>query len=623
MTRARPLTRRAVPAHAAPSTGQLLGPDGPVALVRRSLVFVDPGARRRLRQNVPISVGLAIFEFATMLLLVTFLDAAASGDDMAERFDWAVSLGVPAGSVTLSVGLTVAILFVAKSLLGAWVMWWQFGVATRAGATRSVDTFHAFLTASLRFHARSDSSTGLRDIRMIPYTVVRSILIPAIGLVTDTLMFGALAALLLVSDPLTGGVALGYLILVGLGYAVIFGGRLREVNAEMQDLTRQAFARLQDGILGAESIQSAQAEDYFIGRTSEVRYEWAKARQRAGFLIRAPRFYIEVALVLGITLICVLLFATNETSEAFAMVAVIVVVLFRLLPTLSRVMVALTVMRGGIPALERMEELSGLLADASTTAADVEPQTFSSHVALQDVTLTYGSQHALDRVSLRIERGERIALLGPSGAGKTSLVDVLLGLQTPDSGTVVIDGQPFTNERRQGWRRLVAYVPQDTFIIDDTLRNNIRLGAHIDDVGDERLWAAISGAGLDDLVESLPDGLDSRLGDRGQLLSGGQRQRVGLARALYRTAALIVMDEATSALDNETQHLVTETVASLPDDVTVVLIAHRLNATTGCDRAVVLEAGRIVRDGDRDHVLEDSSLVAMLAESGSTPPVAG
>ncbi len=496
------------------------------------MAFLSPGARRRFALNVPLSMGLAALEFGTMLLLVTFLDTAARDGDMAERFSWVGSLGVPDDRISLAVGLTVATLVLAKSILGAALSWWQLGVATRADADLSVELLGDFLAASMRFHAESDSATALRDVNLIPSSMIRTVVIPAVQLVTDLLMLLALCVLILVTSPVAGVVTLTFFGLVGGGYLAVFPNRLRDANQRDQALTHTSLARLQDGIRGAEAIQSNQAEPYFVNRFGETRDEWATNRRLSGFLVRAPRFYLESSLVIGIGLVCVLLFTTSDTTDAFAAVAVVVVVMLRLLPTLSRVVGSLNVTRGGVPAIERIEEVTFDLALASTRSDTVERQEFASDITLDGVTVIYGRVRALDDVDLRIGRGDRIAVVGTSGAGKTTLVDVLLGLQTPNAGRVLLDGVPFDAAKRAGWRQLVAYVPQDTFIVDDTLAVNVMLG--IDEEDPERLQAAIAGAALDEVIATLPDGMASRLGDRGQLLSGGQRQRVGIARALYR-----------------------------------------------------------------------------------------
>jgi ABC-type multidrug transport system fused ATPase/permease subunit len=229
---------------------------------------------------------------------------------------------------------------------------------------------------------------------------------------------------------------------------------------------------------------------------------------------------------------------------------------------------------------------------------DVKHLRFSDLIEVSDLTFQYEAalSPALNNVSLTVKRGEAVGLVGPSGSGKSTLVDILLGLLEPTSGRVLVDGDVIHDNLR-GWQDQIGYVPQSIFLTDDTLRRNVAFGLPKNEIDEVAVEAAIRLAQLEDFVASLPDGLDTIVGERGVRLSGGQRQRIGIARALYHNPDVLVLDEATSSLDTETEHGVMQAVQALQGEKTVIIVAHRLSTVEYCNRLYRLENARIVDEG--------------------------
>ncbi len=228
---------------------------------------------------------------------------------------------------------------------------------------------------------------------------------------------------------------------------------------------------------------------------------------------------------------------------------------------------------------------------------------------------------ALADVSLTIPRFASVGFVGPSGAGKTTIVDVLLGLLTPTGGRVTVDGTDIQTCLPR-WQRQIGYIPQTIFLTDDTVRRNVAFGMEDAEIDDAAVWSAIDAAQLRELVESLPEGLDSHVGERGVRLSGGQRQRIGIARALYHRPAVLVMDEATSALDTQTERQFVEALNALQGEHTVVVIAHRLSTVRHCDRLFLLERGRVAAEGTYDELLDTSATFRAMAGEPVEPVAA-
>ncbi len=242
----------------------------------------------------------------------------------------------------------------------------------------------------------------------------------------------------------------------------------------------------------------------------------------------------------------------------------------------------------------------------------------TDELLVDDVSYTYpgGMAAVLSGVDLAIPAGASVALVGGSGAGKTTLVDVILGLHPPAEGRVLVDGTSI-DEDLAAWQRSIGFVPQDVYLLDDTLRANIAFGEPDELIDDERVRSSIRLAQLEEHVATLPEGLETRVGERGTRLSGGQRQRLGIARALYRQPTVLVLDEATSALDNETERRVTDVIRALHGAVTVIVVAHRLSTVMNCDQIVFLEAGRISATGSFDEVRRQSEAFDHLVELGT------
>jgi ATP-binding cassette subfamily C protein len=307
---------------------------------------------------------------------------------------------------------------------------------------------------------------------------------------------------------------------------------------------------------------------------------------------------LETMFVLGM----LALIALNRSAEGAASILPLVSLYaytgFRVIPAAHRIAVQINNLRWGLsvtaPLVKDLQQLERL-GSPDLAGPRIE---FRDRLEATDVEFSYEGTETpvLQRVSLTIRRGESVAIVGATGAGKTTLVDVLIGLLPPRRGTVTVDGVSIA-ERLAGWHQNIGYVPQTPFVLDDTLRRNVALGLADGDIDDEAVSRALTVARLQDLRRILPQGLDTVLGERGIRLSGGERQRISIARALYRDPALVVFDEATSSLDPATERDLTQALDALRGSRTLIVIAHRLTTVERCDRVVLLSAGRIAAEG--------------------------
>jgi ABC-type multidrug transport system fused ATPase/permease subunit len=373
---------------------------------------------------------------------------------------------------------------------------------------------------------------------------------------------------------------------------------------------------------GLKEIRVRQTQDYFIDEYLDARRSWAAAKAESGFLGELPRYVLEMLFIIGVILVVGVVSLTSDPGQTLPLIALFIAAGFRLLPSVNRLLAASSSIRVGLPQMELVVE--DLLDDLQVSEAYLSERAgaasrrslpLTKSLVLEEVSFRYpDSDHdVLHRVSFSIDAGRSVALVGSSGAGKSTLVDIILGLHVPRRGRVLVDGIPIADDLA-AWQRTIGLVPQEVFVLDATLRDNVALG--LDPGDDVRLADAIGRAQLNDLVDQLPAGIDTVLGDRGSRLSGGQRQRVGIARALYVKPSLLVLDEATSALDNETERRITETIRSLHGNVTTVVVAHRLSTVRHCDELVFLENGQVAARGTFQEVVEGNEAFAHLVALG-------
>jgi ATP-binding cassette subfamily C protein len=320
------------------------------------------------------------------------------------------------------------------------------------------------------------------------------------------------------------------------------------------------------------------------------------------------RYLLETALVVGAVLVVAVAGAAGGEAGALSAVGLVLAGAFRLLPALNRVLFLMNQVQYNGPALDLVErevEAYATIGRDAPQHADADALRLGRELRVESVRFSYPtrSEPALHVVDLVVRPGESVGIIGPTGSGKSTLLDVILGMLEPDAGRVTVDGVPL-EECREGWQRSIGYVPQDVYLVDDTMRANVALGWRGSEIDDEAVRDAVHLAQLDEVVEQLPDGLDTIVGERGVRLSGGQRQRLGLARALYVRPSVLVLDEATSNLDTTTEERIVETLSGLPGGLTTIVVTHRVSTVRDCDRVLYLENGKVRAVGTFDELVE-------------------
>lgn len=356
-------------------------------------------------------------------------------------------------------------------------------------------------------------------------------------------------------------------------------------------------------IMGFKEIKVTQTTDYFINS-----YETAYENQRVAevkneFITNLPERIIESVCVAALMIvICIKLQMGVDVAQFVPKLAVFAVAAFRLLPSVSRMTRYMngiffnnTFLQSVYTNLSEIDQYMEEHKEKNANYDESQYKRFQNVLEVRDIDWKYqgGSKYILNNLSMTIKRGESVGFIGASGAGKTTLADIILGLLKPQRGTILVDGMDIYDYPKL-WSRIIGYVPQSVFLSDDTIRSNVAFGHAGEDIEEEHVWRALEQAQLKTFVEGLPGGLDTQVGERGIKFSGGQRQRVAIARALYNNPDIIVLDEATSALDNETEKAVMEAIDALQGHKTLIIVAHRLTTIRNCDKIYEITDGKAV-----------------------------
>jgi ABC-type bacteriocin/lantibiotic exporter with double-glycine peptidase domain len=518
-----------------------------------------------------------------------------------------VALGIAFSAVMLTANLINVLGSLAMSRL-----------ALRIGTEMQSTLFGEYLSRPYSFHICANGTRLFNNILYETARVTNGILRNAFMLVTNlvTATFIILAILLLkqiIALAMIAGLAGGYaLIYFALRNRLLQLGQTQSrSSAEQAQILHESFGAIKEIIV-------LQAQNFFRGRFERASKSFSLAAAHTQVVAQDPRHLMECVAVVGLVGLALVLGGRKDGGAWLGQLTFLAFAAYRLLPTLQMVFAASVNIRADraalaliAPDLRRARNAIHATTPANLTWTDCALQLRPrQEIRLEKVSFRYATDQpwALMGVSLRIPARATVGIVGINGSGKTTLVDVIVGLLVPSEGRVEVDGTALDEANRAAWQSRIAYVPQNIFLLDSSIAQNVALGIPAVDIDRHRLLEAIRLAQLDEFVETLPAGYDHRVGERGIQLSGGQRQRIGIARALYRAATVLVFDEATNALDGLTEQELMATLDSLRGRYTTILIAHRMSTVRSCDIIFELENGKIAGSGTYDGLLKSSAV---------------
>ena len=492
--------------------------------------------------------------------------------------------------------LLLVLVYVVKSIFLIGSLWVQYGYSTAVTKRLGRTLFENYLKQPFTYHLQRNSATLIRNSQNSA-SVMSGTIDPILSIAADALVTTGMMMLLLVIEPKGTIITILVFALSSLALRRFSSRRIR-LWGEAQNFHKgKIIQHLQQGFGGVKDVKILGRENYFVNQYSDHLDGNANVLRRFSLAQAIPRFGLEILMMIGLaSLVSTMVLSGQELTGILPVLGLFGAAAFRLLPAVNRSILSAQTINLNRPLVDGVAADLGL--SISTTSTKSVHGHLASSISVENLSFSYetSTTQALMGVSIGISRGEAVGLVGPSGSGKSTLVDILLGLLEPTSGRVLVDGNDIHDNLR-GWQDQIGYVPQSIFLTDDTLRRNVAFGLPKGEIDDDAVKSAIRSAQLEDFVSSLPDGLDTIVGERGVRLSGGQRQRIGIARALYNNPDVLVLDEATSSLDTETEHGVMQAVQALQGEKTVIIVAHRLSTVEYCDRLYRLENARIVDEG--------------------------
>jgi len=503
-------------------------------------------------------------------------------------------------------GIALLVVFIIKNVFISFVYFLQARFTRNRQNDLSHRLFALYINAPYSFHLKNDSSVLLRNVNQETQRVIIGILTPVQTIIMQSLILISISILLLATEPVItvfAGTVLG--LSSGLFLKVLHAKTRRD--GQMAQKERQvSIQAINQGLEGIKEVLVSGNSGYFINKflTSIKRITAAEAFIQVAERISQP--FLECIMVLGIlTIAGILLFMERPIESIAPTLALFGAALIRLKSCMIAIVSSFTNLRYNAVAIDPIwNDLNKISEPITQHDYPATSTRQDSSIIFDDVKYSYpgSGKAAIKEINLTIPRAGSIGLVGSTGSGKTTLVDILLGLLKPNEGTVLEDGVNI-NTKLTEWHRKIGYIPQFIYLLNDTIKNNIAFGLEDSEIDERKCQKAICTAQLENFVSSLPEGVDTVVGERGIRLSGGQRQRIGIARALYNNPEILVMDEATSALDNTTEDLLVQALEKLKQDRTIIMIAHRLRTIKKCDNLYFMKDGQIVASGNYEELL--------------------
>ncbi|KMK75030.1 ABC transporter ATP-binding protein [Alkalihalobacillus pseudalcaliphilus] len=507
------------------------------------------------------------------------------------------------GSFVLFLVAILFSIFVLKNIYLLFFFHIQYKVIFNQQIKLARTLFATYLRKPYTFHLQRNTADLLRNVNGEIPKVFQGIILSVFHLLTEVFVVICIVALLIYTAPY---ITLAATLLLGLSIFLffrVFKGKISDLGKEQQRVGGMMIRWVNQGLGASKELKVSGNEDFFINSYSSHSKIQARNNKYMKMLEQVPRLFIETLLVsIVLLMIAMILFQGTNTAEAVSILALFAMAAFRLMPSINRMINMITTIRYSLPALTVIyEDISSSISERVEEHETVDELVlekggpiFKKSIQLIDISFKYPNQqeYSIKDVSLRIPIGQSVAFVGESGAGKTTLVDIILGVLEPGKGKLLIDHHPL-EKIKKSWQQNIGYIPQTIFLSDDSIRHNIAFGMNTDCIDDQEVWRALEQAQLKEFVEGLPEQLDTSVGERGVRLSGGQRQRIGIARALYHDPEILFMDEATSALDNETEQGIMKSIDQLKGEKTLIIIAHRLSTIENCDVVFKIKNGRL------------------------------
>lgn len=498
------------------------------------------------------------------------------------------------------VAAMVAGFFLVRGVVFLGQTYVQNRIAYNSGVRLGSRLLEAYLEMDYSNHLRRNSSEMIRNIYISTFQVANGVLVPVVTLISESLLVAGILAALILSSPSATLMATALLVPLVVLLLRYLQPKVKLLGTSAHEAGSTVLKALQESIQGIRDVKVSGSAPLFMNRFYESRSEQARGFYMRTVFAEAPRVLAETMLMMFILVYLIwTVMSEQDFRDSLAVLGLLGYAGMRVIPSINRIAQSLNQLKFSAATVDEVYgELQAAGTRGASTVSTEQPLTFRNQVVLDRLVFYYegSSEPAVNNVSLDIHKGEFVGVVGTTGCGKSTLLDILAGLLEPSDGAVRVDGTDIRNSL-SNWQWQLGMVSQAPFLLDDTLRRNIAFGVTDRLIEEDALADSLRLSCLEEFVDSLPDGLETVVGERGMRVSGGQRQRIAIARALYRRPNLLLFDEATSALDNVTEARLIRGLQGLRDSCAVVLVAHRITSLKDCERILVMEAGSVVDSG--------------------------
>lgn len=576
---------------------------GILEIFRKTFSIAERLTGKKYLIHLALSIVGSFLEIAGLAVIVPVIGLIFNPDVINQNkyvsalFVYSNASGMKEFASYLLIG--IAVFFILKNIFHAIINYYQYNFFFNLSTLLSQRTLQAFLKNSYAYFTNANTGHLIHKVLSVPIEFGANMILSVFTFIGEFLVLTLIVIFLAVMNiKIFLLVSLTILPITVLFYAYI-KKRMNKINEELKYLHPESNKHLLPALQNYIDIKIMRKEDFFI---KNVIYYLSKINRNYVLnytLQYIPYRVIELTILIGIFGIFLFTIITTSSFQTLGtIIGVYSLSAFRILPSLNRIITSVVKIHACEYVLDSINESLAVEEENSQTTQKVSHQkiSFKKSIVLKNLSFKYTevSKNAIDNISLEISNGECIGIVGLSGSGKTTLLRIILRLLHEQKGNIFVDGVLIDESHLYAWWKLIGYVQQDVYIIDGTLKENIAFGMYENEINIDHLRQAIQLSGLADFVNSLPDGLNSNLGEFGAKISGGQRQRIGIARALYKDSEIFLFDEITSSLDNETEKAILESIASLKDKgKTIIIISHRHSTLQYCDRIFNLEKGKI------------------------------
>lgn len=491
----------------------------------------------------------------------------------------------------LIIAISLIVVYIIKNLYLLCMYYAQYTFTFNNQMIMSTKLMDCYLKKPYTFHLQKNTAEIVRSVT-VDVSQLFTLVLNCLLLLSELLVSLMLGIFLLAMDIFITTFVIGFLAISMCLFFVIFRKKLKIYGLNNQKYNGQMIKWINQSLGGIKEIKIMHREQFFVNSFSYNGNEYAKNRKKFEFINQIPKLMLETICIVGmLILVAIMLFIGKDMSNLIPKLAVFAMAAFRLLPSINRINNYINIILFHKPSIDLiykdLKETNNLVNNKTKDAKVNEIKTdfdLNKTIEISHISFKYPqtNKYVFKNISFEIPIGKSTAFIGPSGAGKTTMADIILGLLKPEDGEILVSGiNVYDNPRK--WSEKIGYIPQTIYLSDDTIRNNIAFGIEENKINDKAVWKALEQAQLKEFIQNQKDKLNTLIGERGVRLSGGQRQRIGIARALYSNPEILVLDEATSSLDTETEQAVMEAIDSLHGKKTLIIIAHRLTTIENCD----------------------------------------